>query len=131
MARHKEAKPSRVRTDSLEPHQKGSSFQKQSSPSSTEKKQITRCSVETQNSASFPGSFIFILAKYRAFLWATNKISEHRACIKAWNWLKRTRGKPFCTCNFFHLTYGQCWLFPERTMSPAVSQQAFLWVYEK
>lgn len=83
-----------------------------SSPESqVEKNQITRCLMRTQNSVSLTGSFIFILGKYRTFLWTTNKISDSKACIKAQNWLKRTRGKPFCTCNFSHLTSGQCWLF--------------------
>lgn len=103
-------------------------FQKQSSPSEAEKNRITRYPVATQNAASFPGSFIFILAKYRASPQATNKIYERRTCIKAQNQLQRRRGKPSHTCNVSHLTYGQCCLFIEWTMFPAVSQQTFLWV---
>lgn len=79
--------------------------------SEVEKNQITRCLMKTQNAVSLTGSFIFILGKYRTVLWTTNKISDSKAYIKAQNWLKRTRGKPFCTCNFSPLTSAQCWLF--------------------
>ena len=56
--------------------------------------------MKTQNTVSLTGSFIFILGKYRAFLWTTNKISDSKANIKAQNWLKRMRGKPFVPVTF-------------------------------
>lgn len=68
--------------------------------SEIEKNRTAGCLMKTQNTVPLTRSFIFILGKYRAFLWTPNKISDSKVYIKAQNWLKRIRGKPSVPVTF-------------------------------